>query len=145
MGSTSRSLSRTGWERPHLGQLSSLAVKVPNCCDISLRVFVLQLDLLNLDEGDHDFFRGVTALHLQVEIIGGDAADPLAGIFAAGLFDHQHHVPVRIPANDAEEAGELGLEKAAVEGELAALVFRGGRRGGLVFSPLEVPQFHGVR
>src|ERR1035438_10237045 len=98
---------------------------------MSLRVFVHQLDLLNFNEGNHDFFRGVTALHLQMEIVGGDAADPLADVFAARALNHQYHVPVRIPANDAEEAGELGLDEAAVEGELAALVRRGGWDNGL--------------
>src|ERR1035441_1352745 len=112
---------------------------------MSLRVFVLQLDLLNLDEGDHDFFRGVTALHLQVEIIGGNATDPLADILAARALDHQHHVFVRIPADDAEEAGELGLDKAAVEGELASLVDRSRRDSGLWLAPPQLPPFRGLR
>src|ERR1035441_599043 len=112
---------------------------------MSLRVFVLQLDLLNLDEGDHDFFRGVTALHLQVEIIGGNAADPLADILAARALNHQHHVFVRIPADDAEEAGELGLDKAAVEGELASLVGRGRRYGRCLLAPFELSYLRGFR
>src|ERR1039458_4081673 len=112
---------------------------------MSLCVFVLQLDLLNLDKGDHDFFRGMTALHLQVEIIGGDAADPLADIFAARALDHQYHVAVRIPADDTEEAGELRLDEAAVEGELAALVRRGWRQVGLFLASLKLPQFRSLR
>ncbi len=53
-------------------------MKLPNCCCISLRVFVLEADLPDLDEGNHDLLGGMSAVHLQMEIIGGNAGDPLA-------------------------------------------------------------------
>ena len=51
----------------------------------------------------------------------------------------QHHIPVRVAAHHAEEAGELRLEEAAVESELAALINDGLRYGRFLFSPLELP------
>ena len=50
---------------------------------MSLGVFVPQTDLLDFDERDHDLLGSVPALHLQMEIVGGDAADPLADILPA--------------------------------------------------------------
>jgi hypothetical protein len=44
-GSTSKSFSRTGWETRHLGQYSSLAVKVPNCCDMRLNFHHVQQNI----------------------------------------------------------------------------------------------------
>ncbi len=48
---------------------------------------MLQLDLLNFDERNHDFLGSVALLDLQMEIVGGDAADALAYEFAARGFD----------------------------------------------------------
>jgi hypothetical protein len=51
---------------------------------MSLRVLVPQTDLLDFDERDHDLLGGVPALHLQMEIVRGDAADPLSDILPTG-------------------------------------------------------------
>jgi len=42
-----------------------------------LCILMFELDFLNFHERDHDLFGGMAFLHLQMEIIGGNAADPL--------------------------------------------------------------------
>jgi hypothetical protein len=81
-GRTRSRRSRTGWERPHFGQYSSLAVNLPNCCGISLRVFVFKHDFLDVLEGDHDLLGRRAFLHLQMHIIGRNAADTLSDVLA---------------------------------------------------------------
>jgi hypothetical protein len=93
-----------------------------------LRVLVFQRDLLDFLERNKDLFGGVAVLDLEMEVSGRDAADALAGIFAARGFDDQDHVLIGIPADDTEEAGEFGFKEAAVEGELATLVNGGFRQ-----------------
>src|SRR6266478_1527583 len=48
-----------------------------------LSIFMFQLDLLDFNKGDHDLFRSVALLDLQVDIIGGNARDALGQELAA--------------------------------------------------------------
>src|SRR5260370_30085567 len=99
---------------------------------------MFQLDLLDFNKGDHDLFRSVALLDLQVDIIGGNARDALGQELAARGFDEQHHVPLGVAADDAKEARKLGFEKTPVESELAALKGGAGRQRGNGWCSLSV-------
>ena len=47
------------------------------------RIFVFELDFLDLLEGNHDLFGSGAFLNLEVEIVGGNAADALSSVLAA--------------------------------------------------------------
>src|SRR5207244_2781684 len=97
--------------------------------------------LLNLNKGNHHFFRSLALVDLQVQVIGGNACDPLAGKFPARGFDGEHHISISIATDHTKEARELGFKETAVERKLAALKGSGGREssGGLFW--LRVCQF----
>ncbi|MDB6067141.1 MAG: hypothetical protein JWR26_3349 [Pedosphaera sp.] len=96
----------------------------------NLGVFMLQLNFLNFNERDDDFLGGMAGLNLQVDFVGGDAADALGDIGSAGGFDGQIHFLVRLGARHGEVAGQLGLEETAVESELASREGLGRRQNG---------------
>src|SRR5262245_33041561 len=89
---------------------------------------MFELDLLNFLKGNQYLLRRGPALHLQVKVVGGDAADALPDVLASHRLDYEHHVAVSVAADHSEEPGELGLKKAPIEGKLAALKGGGGRQ-----------------
>src|SRR5439155_4019997 len=107
---------------------------------LGLGVFVFQLDLLDFLEWNHDFLRSMAALHLQVKVVGGNSADPLADVFPPRRFDHQHHVPLGVAADYPEEAGKLRFKEPPVESKLAALEADRGRQVGLRLLRFDVRQ-----
>ena len=56
----------------------------------------------------------------DVKIIRGDACDPAASVLTTRSFDDKDHVFVCSMADDAEEIGEFGFKKTAIESELPA-------------------------
>src|SRR5581483_1058368 len=87
---------------------------------IQSSVFMLELDLLNFDEGDDHLLRSVLFLHLQVQFVGRNARDSLPDVRAPRGADAQLHVSVRALADDPKKARHLGFEKAPIEGVLSA-------------------------
>lgn len=84
-------------------------------------VFVFDRDLGDFTEADSHFL-AASLEEDEEELIGGDAADASADepLFRGG--DDQDEVFFGLAGDDAEEAGELGFDEAAVEGVIAAFV-----------------------
>src|ERR1041385_4748655 len=82
-------------------------------------IFMADLHGLYFDKRDHDFGGGVAALELEVHFVHGDAADPFGDVFAAHRLDDHDQILLGLTGHQAEEAGEFGLKKAAIEGELS--------------------------
>lgn len=64
------------WKRVISGWLA--LASCPSPLANPLRILVFELDFLDFHEGNHDLFGGMAFLHLQMEIVGGNAADALA-------------------------------------------------------------------
>ena len=86
-----------------------------------LRAFGFQLYFGNFRERNQDFLAGAAFDDLGVHVVRGDAGDAFGHVFAAGGFDHHDEIFFGGATDDAEEAGELGLDKATIESESAAL------------------------
>ena len=82
-------------------------------------VFVFQGYFLDFVEIDADFLGGVAFADGDEEIGGGDAADALGDIIAAGGLDNEEHLLVLVRSHDREVTGHLSFEEAPVEGVLA--------------------------